>query len=1133
MNPQNQLQLNQQLQSFRKKFYTDKIIRGSLILALLISSMLFVALLSEGLFGFSTSTRTVIVFLLAATFLGTLGYMVLWPAYQLFNQSKGISDFQIADMVRRFFPNVNDKLTNLLQLRRSVSPENMLAVAAIDQKAAEIAPVPLKNAINLNLNKRYLYLLLIPVALYLLTSAISPGTLRAGREHLINYNRQYTPPAPFSLQLSEIPTSLVAGQSFKVEVNVAQGRALPEELYMFIRGKGESGFIDYSMDKVSKTSYSYTFNNVKEDFSFMVGDPEVKSNEYQIKVLKRPFIKKFNVTINYPAYTGLPAERLEDNIGDFKALKGSLVTWTVEPDEKVQSAFLVGKGKFPFLATTDKDGLKLSRSLTEDLQYFISLKSPDNISNIDTVRYRADVLADRFPSIYVFSPNSDFIVNLDMTLPLDMEVSDDFGFSKMTLYYRFTKSGGATSVSKEFMEFPLQLAKKTLVQPLRYGLDLSQLGMKEGDELEYYLKVWDNDGVSGPKASTSATFRAMYPTLDAKYDEVGEAQEDIKEKVDDLKKQSKELEEKYRKMQEKLLEKKQLSFDDRKEIQKMLEAHQNMMKELQETQQKMEQVKKELENNSMISEETLEKYEELNKFLENLENEELRKMLEEMQKQMENLSPEEIREKLEKLQMNDEDLRKSLERTLELFKQLEVNQKIDEIRNKLQNLESKQELLNEKTEQADTKNKEQMDQLQERQKELEKQMESVQKDIEDLQKMKNDTKTPDKEGMDEVNKLGDEAKKEMDNAADQMKEASEQSEQGNKNKANKAQSGASGSQKKAGGKMKEMSDKLAGMQQNMQSMQDQMNLESLRELLENLLRLSFDQEDLKERVRKMNYGDPALKDRSQNQKKLQDDMGLVRDSLEALAKREFKIQKFVLDESATITDNMKKSQTFFRNKQVPMVTYHQQTAMTSINNLANMLSDVMKQIQEQMMNAKPGSGMCPSPGQKPGDMQGMSESQKQLNQQLQQMKNGMGNPEKLSQMAAQQEAIRKSLEERMNKIKEEGGSVLGDMEKVKQDMKDTENELRNKILTEQTLMRQQQILSRLLYAEKSMREREMDNKRESKTGQNFDRKSPEELTKEEYRNKIRQELLRSNQLEYSADYLRLIEQYYKKLEANP
>lgn len=106
----------------------------------------------------------------------------------------------------------------------------MLAVAAIDQKAAEIAPVPLKNAINLNLNKRYIYLLLIPIALYLLTSAISPGTLRAGREHLINYNRQYAPPAPFSLQLSEIPTSLVAGQSFKVEVNVAQGRALPEEL---------------------------------------------------------------------------------------------------------------------------------------------------------------------------------------------------------------------------------------------------------------------------------------------------------------------------------------------------------------------------------------------------------------------------------------------------------------------------------------------------------------------------------------------------------------------------------------------------------------------------------------------------------------------------------------------------------------------------------------------------------------------------------------------------------------------------------------------------------------------------------------------------------------------------------------
>ncbi|MEL6650471.1 MAG: hypothetical protein AAFQ87_06655, partial [Bacteroidota bacterium] len=372
----------------------------------------------------------------------------------------------------------------------------------------------------------------------------------------------------------------------------------------------------------------------------------------------------------------------------------------------------------------------------------------------------------------------------------------------------------------------------------------------------------------------------------------------------------------------------------------------------------------------------------------------------------------------------------------------------------------------------------------------------------------------------------------MDQASEEMQEAAEKMEDGGRKEKKEAQEmkqNAGQQQKGASKKMEEMSEQLSQMQMDMQMQQDQQNLENLRELLENLLTLSFDQEDLKEEVKSLKYGDPALKDKSQEQKKLQDDMALVSDSLEALANKVFQIQKFVLDESGKITDNMKQSQTFFRNKQVPMITYHQQTAMTSINNLANMLSDVMKQMQEQMMNAKPGSGMCQKPGQTPS-MQKMGEQQKQLNQQLQQMKNGQMDMQKMGEMAARQEAIRKQLQEARDRMKQNGEKGLGDLDKIMQDMKDTETELVNRQLTAETLFRQQQILNRLLQADKSVRERELDNKRESKSGRELDRKSPEQLSIEEYKNKIRQEMLKSNKLEYSNDFLILIEQYFKKLE---
>ncbi|MEL7065649.1 MAG: hypothetical protein AAFP00_18055, partial [Bacteroidota bacterium] len=68
MNQHQQL-LDQRLKEFRKKYYTDRIIRGSLILLLVMSSIAFVALLSEGLFGFSAQVRTGMVFLLGGIFL--------------------------------------------------------------------------------------------------------------------------------------------------------------------------------------------------------------------------------------------------------------------------------------------------------------------------------------------------------------------------------------------------------------------------------------------------------------------------------------------------------------------------------------------------------------------------------------------------------------------------------------------------------------------------------------------------------------------------------------------------------------------------------------------------------------------------------------------------------------------------------------------------------------------------------------------------------------------------------------------------------------------------------------------------------------------------------------------------------
>ena len=67
----------------------------------------------------------------------------------------------------------------------------------------------------------------------------------------------------------------------------------------------------------------------------------------------------------------------------------------------------------------------------------------------------------------------------------------------------------------------------------------------------------------------------------------------------------------------------------------------------------------------------------------------------------------------------------------------------------------------------------------------------------------------------------------------------------------------------------------------------------------------------------------------------------------------------------------------------------------------------------------------------------------------------------------------------MNK---DGQKGLGNLDKLMKEMEQTETDLVNKKIHQETINRQQEILTKLLEAEKAEREREQDQQRESKRG---------------------------------------------------
>jgi hypothetical protein len=354
-----------------------------------------------------------------------------------------------------------------------------------------------------------------------------------------------------------------------------------------------------------------------------------------------------------------------------------------------------------------------------------------------------------------------------------------------------------------------------------------------------------------------------------------------------------------------------------------------------------------------------------------------------------------------------------------------------------------------------------------------------------------------------------------------------------------------------------MSESMKKMKESSEQESLEEDVSKLREILENLLQLSFDQELLMKQLQRTPTENPLYVKITADQKKVKDNAKAIEDSLLALSKRVVEIQSFINREISSINMNLDKTISFLAERQSQNAASRQQFVMTSVNNLALMISEVTDQMQQQMaqqMQQKEGNGSCKKPGKnkKPGSgkpsMSTLRQLQEQLNEQMKQMKEGQGKPgpkpgekpgsgskgsmgsEQLARMAAQQEMLRNELQKMMNEMMKNGTSgSLGDLKNISNKMEQTETDIVNKNITLETMRRQQEIMTRLLDAEKAERERELDNKRESNENKNEQKRNISVF--DQYTRQMQQEteLLKTLSPSFTPFYKNMVKTYFNTI----
>jgi len=135
------------------------------------------------------------------------------------------------------------------------------------------------------------------------------------------------------------------------------------------------------------------------------------------------------------------------------------------------------------------------------------------------------------------------------------------------------------------------------------------------------------------------------------------------------------------------------------------------------------------------------------------------------------------------------------------------------------------------------------------------------------------------------------------------------------------------------------------------------DIAALRQLLENLVTLSYDQENLIEEFSNTSKNTPRYVELVQDQFKVRDDFSIVEDSLNALASRVFQIQSFVEEKVTEVKSNLRTSLTELEERNTNKASVNQQKSMKNINDIALMLDESLKQMQaeEKEVNLAKGS----------------------------------------------------------------------------------------------------------------------------------------------------------------------------------
>ena len=1094
---QSSINIENKLALFYKKYYKNELIKGCIFFFSLGVLYLIITIYVESLLWLRPINRFILFWLFIVIELLLFYKFILIPIIKLFKLKEGINNLDSSKIIGNHFPEIKDKLFNLLQLKQSNKTSELL-IASIEQKSDELNPFRFSESISFQASLKYLKYILLPAAFFSL-SLINGLNLDFTQSfnRVVNYQSEFSPPAPFTLSLQTSSLDVVEGQSHKVLIT-SKGKTVPNEVKIVYNNQ------TYFTKNEGKGVFSFTFLNVINPIDFYFESGVVSSPFYSINVIKTPLIKKVKIKLDYPYHTKKQDEIIE-NTGNLSLPEGTKVEWNIDSKQTESVSFIEGERRL-FFNKLKSDNFNFRKTIISNLEYKIS-SSNTNLKDFETLSYKIKVVKDEYPTITI-QTNIDSLYSGEALFA--GKVSDDYGLKNLKVVFY-----DQSNIDKVII-IPIKLSKEN-TQTFFYQFP-GPTTIEDGVDYEIYFQVSDNDIINGSKSATSKKYAFRKKTNDEVLQEQFKEQKESINTLENIFKNNSLDQEKLLKIQNELKNKKELSWRDKNKINKVVDRQKKYNEMIERQAEKLYEA---LDQNKQENKRSQSKTDNLKQRIkELLKSEKQKRILTELQKLSKKINKEDLIKKAEKLAKNNKQQQRSLESLLELTKRFYVEEKTIQIANKLKELSKKQQNLF-KAQGVDL----------EKQKTIGKEFKDVSKELDQLAK--------DNQGLKNAMSLPD-----IEELEKEVKESLVKSEEKLYQKENVS---AKREQEKSSKKMQEMSKKMQNSISEMQSNSIDENIEDLRKILENLLIFSFKQEESLLRFKELSSGHPDFGKELAKQNQLKTYFEHVDDSLFVLSMRLPELTSKIQTELTNTHYSLDRSLENFAENRFDSGSANQQYVITSTNILSDFLSNLLSNLQ----NSKNSLG---NKGKKNSfSLPTLIEKQKGISEKL---KNGLQKSNKKGQDGHEGEKGKKGssgskstsefneggqsgdifeifkqqsyLRETLTKIMAKEGDFNGTFKKAIKSMEQLENEIINNGFTQSALKRMQQLEYQLLKLNTALIQQGKEkNKKAIPNTSNYKNNNLKQLQlKKQFYNQI--EILNRQSLPLQQNFEKKVQKYFSK-----